>query len=161
MIVWVDETGCVSRNALRKYGYGLRGMPPQDFALKLRGKRYSAIGILTTGGIEDVYITEGSVNGKVFFDFVRKCLLPVLMSFNGINQNSIVILDNASIHHVDYVVEAILSIGAPFLCKIVIRTLHMLVFTSPQTSSLAATVPPSFFPLQFAMYIARKIFSQY
>ena len=50
MIVWVDETGCESRNALRKYGYGIRGMPPQDFALKLRGKRYSSIGILTSGG---------------------------------------------------------------------------------------------------------------
>ena len=34
------------------------------------------------------------------------------MSFNGTNQNSIVILDNASIHHVDYVVETILNVGA-------------------------------------------------
>ena len=63
------------------------------------------------GGIEDVYITEGSINGEVFFDFVRKCLLPILMPFNGINQNSIVVSDNASIHRVDYVVETILSIA--------------------------------------------------
>lgn len=105
MIVWVDETGCEHRNSLRKYGYGIRGMPPQDFALKLRGKRYSAIGILTTGGVEDVYITEGSVNGEIFLDFVRKCLLPILMPFNAINPNSIVVLDNASIHHVDYMLS--------------------------------------------------------
>lgn len=112
MFVWVDETGCELRNALRKCGYGIRGMPPQDFALKLRGKRYSSIGILTTGGIEDVYITEGCVSGEIFLDFVRKCLLPILMPFNGINQNSVVILDNASIHHVNFVLETILSVGA-------------------------------------------------
>lgn len=35
MMVWVDETGCELRNALRKHGYGIRGMPPQDFNLKL------------------------------------------------------------------------------------------------------------------------------
>ena len=112
MIVWVDETGCEIRNSLRKYEYGIRGMPPQDFTLRLRGKRYSAIGVLTTGGVEDVYIAEESVNGEIFLDFVRRCLLPILMPFNGTNQNSIVILDNASIHHVDYVVETILNVGA-------------------------------------------------
>ena len=112
MIVWVDETGCELRNALRKYGYGIRGMAPQDFVLKLRGNRYSAVGILTTGGIEDVFITEGNVNGEVFLNFVRKCLLPILMPFDGCSQNSIVILDNASIHHMDSVVQTIQSTGA-------------------------------------------------
>lgn len=34
------------------------------------------------------------------------------MPFNGSNQKSIVVLDNASIHHVDQVVETIQSIGA-------------------------------------------------
>jgi len=53
MIVWVDETGCDLRNAMRKYGYGIRGMTPQDYTLKIRGKRYSAVGILTTEGVED------------------------------------------------------------------------------------------------------------
>lgn len=77
MIVWVDETGCQVRNALRKYGYGVRGMPPQDFALILRGKRYSAIGILTTEGIEDVYILEESVNGG-FFMFCKEVLATCL-----------------------------------------------------------------------------------
>ncbi len=27
MVVWVDETGCEMRSALRKYGYGIGGMP--------------------------------------------------------------------------------------------------------------------------------------
>jgi len=81
MIVWVDETGCDLRNAMRKYGYGIRGMTPQDYTLKIRGKRYSAVGILTTEGLEDVYAEEDSVNGEVFLDFVRKCLLPYFNAF--------------------------------------------------------------------------------
>ena len=112
MLLWIDETGCDLRNALRKYGYGIRGLPPQDHSLKLRGKRYSAIGILSVEGIKDVYIAEGSVNGETFLDFIRRCLIPVLVPFDGVSPNSIVVMDNASIHHVDSVVETILSVGA-------------------------------------------------
>ena len=112
MLLWIDETGCDLRNALRKYGYGIRGLPPQDHSLKLRGKRYSAIGILSVEGIKDVYIAEGCVNGETFLDFIRRCLIPVLVPFDGVSPNSIVVMDNASIHHVDSVVETILSVGA-------------------------------------------------
>ncbi len=112
MMLWVDESGCDRRNALRKYGYGIRGQPPQDRSLILRGKRYSAIGILSTERVEDVYITDGSVNGETLLDFVQRDMLPLLMPFDGHNPNSIVIMDNASIHHVDQVVELITSVGA-------------------------------------------------
>ena len=33
MLIWIDETGSDRRNALRKYGYGIRGQPPQDHSL--------------------------------------------------------------------------------------------------------------------------------
>ena len=112
LCVWVDETGCDRRNAQRKYGYGIRGQTPQDFSLKLRGKRYSAISILSTEGVEDTYITEGTVNGDIFLDFVRKQLVPILSPFDGHTPRSVVILDNAAIHHVDRVVTTILSTGA-------------------------------------------------
>ena len=97
MLVWLDETGCDQRNALRKYGYGIRGQPPQDHSLKLRGKRYSAIGIMSTEGIEDVYITDGSVDGEVFLNFVRKQLLPLIQPFDGHKVKSVVVMDNAAI----------------------------------------------------------------
>ena len=48
----------------------------------------------------------------MFLDFVRKSLLSILMPFDGLNEHSVVILDNASIHHMDCVVETILSVGA-------------------------------------------------
>lgn len=52
------------------------------------------------------------MDGDKFLEFVWQNLLPLLMPFNGQNPNSIVILDNASIHHVDQVVELITSVGA-------------------------------------------------
>lgn len=100
MILWVDETGCDRRKLIRDYGYGIRGIPPRDHTLKLSGKRYSVIAIMSTDGVEDIYIQEGNVTGEVFLDFVRRCLIPVLMPFNSHNQKSIVIMDNASVHKV-------------------------------------------------------------
>ena len=104
LCVWIDETGCDQKNAQRKYGYGIRGQTLRDFSLKLRGKRYSAISVLSTEGVEDTYITEGTVNGDVFQDFVQKQLVPILSPFHGYSPRSVVILDNTSIHHVDPVI---------------------------------------------------------
>ena len=93
------------------YGYGIRVLQPQDYSLKLRGKWYSAIGMLSTGGIQDVYVAEGSANGEIFLDFIRRSLISILVPFDGVSANSVVVMDKASIHHVDPVVETILSIG--------------------------------------------------
>ncbi len=58
---------------------------------------------MSTEGIEDVYmdvyITEGNVTGDVFVTFVRQCLLPILQPFNRSNSHSVIVLDNASVHH--------------------------------------------------------------
>ena len=43
------------------------------------------------------------MNGEHFTNFVRNVLLPHLNPFNGINPRSVVIVDNAAIHHVDQV----------------------------------------------------------
>ena len=112
MIVWIDESGFDKRNGIRKYSYGIRGLPPYDHTLKLKGKRYSSIGIMTTEGIEYVHIVDETVDGDGFLLFVRKYLLPIIMPFNGLNPKSVVVLDNASIHHVSSVVDTIESVGA-------------------------------------------------
>lgn len=112
LFVWIDETGCDMRNGLRKYGYAIRGCTPRIFTLKHRGIRYSAIAIMSVRGIEDVYITHGTVNSDIFLDFIRKQLLPILHPFDGLSPCSVVVLDNASIHHSNQVVATILSTGA-------------------------------------------------
>ena len=110
--VWVNETGSVRRDSRRKTGYGLRGIPPVSFQLSIRSARVSAVSCITTDGVEDVYLTERSVNGDGFMEFVRHCLLPILQPFNGQNAKSIVILDNASIHLREKILETVEGVGA-------------------------------------------------
>ena len=115
MFVWLDESGCDRRNSMRKYGYGIRGIPPVDHRLLIRGTRYSAIPIMSVGGIHDVYLAEGNVNGCRFAHFINEYLIPVLLPYNGINPLSIVIMDNASIHHVDTNIDLIESFGSKII----------------------------------------------
>lgn len=107
MFVWLDESGHDRRNTIRKQAYSFRGMPLADHRILARGIRYSAIPIMSLEGIHDVLITEGTVDGEKFVDFITEYLLPILMPFNYVNPRSVVIMDNASIHHVDEVTDLI------------------------------------------------------
>ena len=103
MLLWLDESSCDQRHAVRKYAYSIRGIPMCDQRILIRGTRYSTIPIVSVEGIQDVYIAEGNVNGEKFSYFIETHLLPLLQEFNGVNPNSVVIMDNASIHHVEEV----------------------------------------------------------
>ena len=105
---------------IRKYGYSVCGRPvcDQRLLLLVRGTRYSAIPILSLDGIHDVYLAEGTMNGDRFVHFLQVCLLPHLLPFNGVNPQSVVIIDNASIHHVEEVrdlIEVHVQAGARLL----------------------------------------------
>ena len=63
-------------------------------------------------GILDFHTSTGSTCGSDFYHYVQDALLPYLQPFDGVNAHSVVVLDNASIHHVPQVVSAIESSGA-------------------------------------------------
>ena len=109
MLLFIDETDTDRRSALRRFGYSLVGRRACSNSLLVRGKRYSAISILSLQGILDTCITPDSVNGDIFLE---KCLLRHIMPFDGKNPHSVVVLDNASIHHLDHIVDMIRSVGA-------------------------------------------------
>ena len=111
-LVLVDKTGSDKRCALRRYGYALKGKRAISERLLVKGKRYSTIAGMSMDGILDVHITTGSVDGDIFYEYVERCLLPYLMPFNCTNPRSVVVMDNASIHHVDKVVALIEEVGA-------------------------------------------------
>lgn len=46
MLIFLDESGSDKRDCLRKYGYGLRGKPPLNKKLFMRGKRVSLIALI-------------------------------------------------------------------------------------------------------------------
>ena len=115
MLIWIDETGSDRRNSIRQYGYSLRGQTPRVFQLRVGGKRISAIPVLTTRGIEDVYTSKETINGDKFEEFLCQCLLPIIMPYDGNNARSVVVMDNASIHHLDRVKDIITGIGAKLI----------------------------------------------
>ena len=88
------------------------GIPAQVFQLRVGGKRISAIPILTTRGIEDVYTSTETINGERFEDFLCQFLLPIIMPFDGVKPRSVVVMDNASIYHLTRAQDIITGIGA-------------------------------------------------
>ena len=62
----------------------------------------------------DVY--DGNINGDIFGNFIDRSLVPILQPFNGTNSRSVVIMDNASIHHVERVTQSIQQTGAILRC---------------------------------------------
>ena len=68
--------------------------------------RFSVLPALSLDGVIHVRIAEGSFDGPAFVSFLRTLVL-------GMNpwpgKNSVLVLDNCSIHHVEEVVEAVES----------------------------------------------------
>ena len=77
-----------------------------------RGIKVSAVAAVALDGFVSVQCSTGSVNEDVFSDFLEQYLIPHLLPFNGVNPRSVVILDNASIHHTRRPLELIQSVGA-------------------------------------------------
>lgn len=111
-LVWVDETGTDSRHHIRKYGYALRGITPVYHRMVVRGKRVSAITAISMDGLVGVELTQGSVNGTIFADFLRGTLIPEMQSFDGSpEKKSVIIMDNCAIHHTGIVKDLLDSTG--------------------------------------------------
>ena len=69
MLVFVDESGTDRRDAMRRFGYSLRGRPCIAKSLLVRGKRVSAIAALAVDSVLDFYFTRGTANGETYKDF--------------------------------------------------------------------------------------------
>ena len=90
----------------------IRGIPPVDHRLLARGTQYSAITAISVGGVQDVILAEDNVNREILADFIKDSLVPIIRQLNCCNPNSIVVLDNASFHHIGEVADPILQTGA-------------------------------------------------
>ena len=99
-LIFIDETGTNRTDTVCKVGYSLRGKPVNAQKLVVRGEHVSAIAAITTKGLLALKIVRGSVDGDTFYEFVCTDLVPKLMPFNGTNCNSVLLLDNCSVHHV-------------------------------------------------------------
>ena len=76
-----------------------------------RGEHISVIAYMSTKGILDCSILRGGVDGGAFYMSLQQSLLPHLLPYNRFNA-SVVIMDNASIHHIEEVSKTIQDAGA-------------------------------------------------
>lgn len=61
----------------------------------------------------DVHCSVGTNTGNDFFDFIRGSVIPNMLPYP--NSKSILVVDNCSIHHVDYVTDMIRDSGVLLL----------------------------------------------
>ena len=62
---------------------------------------------MTKKGVLCLKIVHGTFTGDIFAVFTQRDLLPHLMNFNGYNDNSVVIMDNYSVHHVQGIAKVV------------------------------------------------------
>ena len=53
MFIFLDETGCDRRNAMRRYAYSWRGQPARTHKLLVRGQHLNSIAFMSVEGILD------------------------------------------------------------------------------------------------------------
>ena len=77
-----------------------------------QGLKVSAVAVMALDGLVSVQCSQDSINEVMFCDFLERHLLPHLLLLNGVNPLSVVLQDNASIHHTARSVELIQSVSA-------------------------------------------------
>lgn len=102
--IWVDESHCDPKSCHRKRGYQPRGQGRHHHVLENFGpatKRYSLLAAADIDGfvIDACEAVEGGVDADRFVQWVVQRLVPVLGNASRGEARSVVILDNASVHH--------------------------------------------------------------
>ncbi|PKB98454.1 hypothetical protein RhiirA5_262809, partial [Rhizophagus irregularis] len=85
------------RTLTRLYGYSPRNIRACKKVVYVRGKRYTILPALTLDGFVAVDVFEGACDKNKFINFVLNKVVPIMNSYPG--NNSVIIMDNARIHH--------------------------------------------------------------
>ena len=98
-LVYVDESASNERTKDRKYGWSPKGMPCRVRLPGKRSKRWSILPAIGIGGYLDWDVYHGSYNAERFNLFIERLLLK-MTPYPG--PRSVLIMDNASTHHNQY-----------------------------------------------------------
>ena len=132
MLVAIDETSKVKINGVRDRMWarvGTNFTPYLNRFFGTRKQRYSMIAaadingfileacsvIRRENGVNDGDLTRGTVGRERFKTWLRENLLPCLGNYALREPRSLVLIDNATIHHDDEIVALIRSTGAEIL----------------------------------------------
>ena len=98
-LIFLDESAKDERSLSRLYGYSPRNTPAQKKVVFIREKQYTILPALIIEGFVTIDVFEGSCDRKKFIDFILGQVVPIMNPYPG--DNSIIVMDNARIHH-DY-----------------------------------------------------------
>jgi transposase len=106
--IFLDEMGS-NLGLTRRYGRAAPGERVQDQVPGDRGGNLSTIGAIGLEGIRTGLSVPGAIDGETLLFFVEELLVPTL------NRGDIVLMDNASIHKLDDIEDALEAAGAGLL----------------------------------------------
>jgi transposase len=107
-LLFLDESG-VNINMTRRYGRAQGKQRVEDFAPLNTPKTTTILSSVRTDGTTVRKFISGSLNGKIFLEYIQEDLAPSL------HVGDFVIMDNLRCHKVEGVIEAIERVGAHVL----------------------------------------------
>lgn len=123
-LVFLDETHKGRSASRRRRHWALRNHSPilRETFVSKHSKRYSMIAAYDVNGFiletckcfsrePNALGKTRTIDGTQFIEWLHELLLPILTPYDLFGSRSLVVLDNASIHHSDAVVELIESTG--------------------------------------------------
>jgi len=97
-IVCIDESYVMS-NMCNKYGWSKKGDRIEKY-VKVNPKKYSILMAINNKGIISSKIYEENVNKKIFYEYLRDELLPII-------RNKYIVMDNVSFHRSKEIIDII------------------------------------------------------
>lgn len=102
-LIFLDESGANERTGDRKFGWSLQGFRCGVSRPVKRSERWSILPALTINGYLSWVVFQGAITAAIFEYFLEVHVLPQTTPYPG--PRSVLILDNASIHRSQRVVE--------------------------------------------------------
>jgi transposase len=107
-LIFLEESG-LHMGMTRSYGRAISHERVNDIVPFNKGKRITLIAAIGVNGVKTALYGDWYMDGIIFIDFLKKCLLPVL------EPGQVVIMDNLAAHKVEFVRELIESAGAKLI----------------------------------------------
>jgi transposase len=104
-LVFIDETGTAT-NMARRYGRAKRGQRVIGRVPWGHWKTVTFVAAMRQDGLTAPFVIDRPMNGAIFVEYVRQCLLPTL------GPGDIVIMDNLAAHKLDAVRQLVEGAGA-------------------------------------------------
>jgi transposase len=108
-LVFIDESGANERNGRRRNGWAPKGCAAYIKDILQYTKNWSILPAYSIDGYISTVMFKGSINGERFEEFVIEYVLPLCTPFPG--RNSVLVMDNASIHKSERLVRACIEAG--------------------------------------------------